>query len=59
MLSRCCAHLLPLYRHYLDDHIKPLTAAGRPDLAEAFLRWRTGLEDRAASARPPRGPTQT
>ena len=53
------AHLLPLYRHYLDDHIKPLTAAGRPDLAEAFLRWRTGLEDRAASARPPRGPTPT
>ena len=53
------ADLLPLYRHYLDDHIERLTAAGRPELAEAFLRWRTGLEDRAASAIHPRGHTRT
>jgi hypothetical protein len=58
-LAMLRAHLLPLYRHYLDDHIERLTAAVHPELAEAFLRWRTALEDRAASARHPRGPTQT
>jgi hypothetical protein len=53
------ADLLPLYRHFLDDHIERLTAAGRPELAQAFLRWRTGLDDRAASAIHPRGHTRT
>ena len=53
------ADLLPLYRHYLDDHIERLTAAGLPELAEAFLRWRTGLDDRAASAIHPQGHTRT
>jgi hypothetical protein len=37
--------LLPLYRHYLDDHARRLMSSGHPDLAEAFRRWRTRLID--------------
>jgi predicted nucleotidyltransferase len=32
--------LIPLYLHYLDDHAARLRAAGRPDLAAAFVCWR-------------------
>ena len=32
--------IVPLYLHYLDDHAARLAAAQRPDLAEAFARWR-------------------
>ena len=39
------AGLLPLYLHNLDDHASRLTAAGRPELAEAFGQWRTRLID--------------
>ena len=39
------AGLLPLYLHYLDDHASRLTAAGRPELAEAFGQWWTRLID--------------
>ena len=35
--------LVPLYVHYLDDHIARLTALGEPDLATAFGRWKDGL----------------
>lgn len=32
--------MIPLYLHYIDDHIARLTAADRRDLAEAFAQWR-------------------
>lgn len=35
--------LVPLYVHYLDDHIVRLRAVGRHRLAERFRRWRTRL----------------
>lgn len=35
--------LLPLYLHYVDDHMARLTAAGRPDLADGFREWRGQL----------------
>jgi hypothetical protein len=35
--------LVPLYVHYLDDHIARLAALGKPDLATAFGRWKDRL----------------
>jgi hypothetical protein len=35
--------LLPLYVHYLDDHIARLAALGKPDLATAFRHWKDRL----------------
>ena len=32
--------MIPLYLHYIDDHIARLTAADRRDLSEAFAQWR-------------------
>ena len=37
--------LVPLYRHYLDDHTARLTDLKELDLAAAFERWRHRLED--------------
>ncbi len=36
--------VIPLYRHYLDDHVARLAAVPRPDLADAFARWRRRLD---------------
>ena len=36
-------HLLPLYRHYIDDHIERLAAAGEPELVRGFEQWRERL----------------
>lgn len=35
--------LIPLYLHYIDDHIARLDHADRPRLAERFRRWRARL----------------
>jgi predicted nucleotidyltransferase len=35
--------LVPLYLHYIDDHIDRLTAAGQPELVRGFERWRDCL----------------
>ena len=35
--------LIPLYLYYLDDHATRLGAAGRPELAAAFARWRARI----------------
>ncbi len=35
--------LIPLYVHYIDDHIARLRAADRHRLADSFHRWRTRL----------------
>jgi hypothetical protein len=35
--------LVPLYVHYIDDHIARLRAANRYRLADSFHRWRTRL----------------
>jgi hypothetical protein len=35
--------LIPLYLHYIDDHIARLDEAGRPRLAGRFRRWRARL----------------
>jgi hypothetical protein len=35
--------LVPLYLHYIDDHIARLHDAGRPRLAARFRRWRARL----------------
>lgn len=35
--------LIPLYLHYIDDHITRLEDAGEPRLAGRFRRWRTRL----------------
>jgi hypothetical protein len=35
--------LIPLYVHYLDDHITRLRAVNRHSLADSFHRWRTRL----------------
>ena len=40
LLSR---ELIPLYVHYLDDHIARLLAVNRHQLAGRFRRWRTRL----------------
>ncbi len=40
LLSR---ELIPLYVHYLDDHITRLRAVHRHRLADSFRRWRTRL----------------
>jgi len=40
LLSR---ELVPLYVHYLDDHIARLRAVGQQRLADRFRRWRTRL----------------
>lgn len=34
------AEMVPLYLHYIDDHVERLAHLGRPDLAEAFVEWR-------------------
>jgi len=36
-------HLVPLYVHYIDDHIARLQAVGRDGLADSFRRWRGRL----------------
>ena len=40
LLSR---ELVPLYLHYIDDHIARLHAVGHDRLADRFHRWRTRL----------------
>jgi predicted nucleotidyltransferase len=35
--------LVPLYVHYIDDHIRRLDAVGRAELAHAFEEWRRRL----------------
>lgn len=35
--------LVPLFVHYLDDHIARLSAVGQHRLADRFRRWRTRL----------------
>jgi hypothetical protein len=35
--------LIPLYVHYIDDHITRLRAANRHSLADSFQQWRTRL----------------
>jgi hypothetical protein len=35
--------LIPLYIHYIDDHIRRLRAINRYGVADKFLRWRTRL----------------
>jgi predicted nucleotidyltransferase len=35
--------LVPLYLHYIDDHIDRLTAAGQPELVGGFELWRDRL----------------
>jgi hypothetical protein len=35
--------LIPLYAHYLDDHITRLSAAGQDRLADSFRGWRARL----------------
>ncbi len=35
--------LIPLYLHYIDDHVARLDDAGRPRLATRFRRWRARL----------------
>jgi hypothetical protein len=35
--------LIPLYVHYIDDHITRLQAVNRCRLADSFHRWRTRL----------------
>ena len=42
------AELPALYRHYLEDHIERLDAAGRPELADGFRRWRAQLRGTSA-----------
>jgi hypothetical protein len=37
--------LRPLYVDYIDDHVPRLDDAGRPDLGEAFRRWRSRILD--------------
>jgi hypothetical protein len=41
------AELPPLYRRYVNDHIKRLDAANRLDLADGFREWRARLVARA------------
>ncbi|HUO72996.1 MAG TPA: hypothetical protein VMU39_19670 [Solirubrobacteraceae bacterium] len=36
--------LVALYRQYIDDQVTRLEAAGRPELARSFSRWRGQLE---------------
>ena len=36
--------LIPLYLHYLDDHVTRLTDRRELDLAAAFARWRARLD---------------
>ena len=40
LLSR---ELIPLYVHYVDDHIERLHAVNHHRLADSFQRWRTRL----------------
>ncbi len=41
--ARLRRELVPLYTHYLDDHITRLSALKEEDLADAFRRWRDRL----------------
>jgi predicted nucleotidyltransferase len=36
-------HLVPLYRHFIDDHLIRVAELGRPDLAVAFDEWATRI----------------
>jgi hypothetical protein len=36
-------HMVPLYVHYIDDHITRLDSLGHADLARAFEEWRDRL----------------
>ena len=42
-IDRLDRELVPLYVHYVDDHIARLAAVGRDDLAHAFCDWREQL----------------
>ena len=42
------AELPALYRHYLEDHIERLDAAGRPELADGFRQWHAQLRGTSA-----------
>jgi hypothetical protein len=35
--------LIPLYLHFIDDHVARLAAVGRDDLADHYRRWRARL----------------
>jgi hypothetical protein len=35
--------LIPLYLHYIDDHVTRLLAAGQDELAGRFRQWRARL----------------
>lgn len=37
--------MIPLYVHYIDDHIARLTAVGRLDIADAFAKWLKQITD--------------
>lgn len=37
--------IVPLYTHYIDDHIQRLESLNRGDLASAFRDWRSRLND--------------
>jgi hypothetical protein len=37
------AELMPLYLHYIDDHIRRLRSVAEPDLVAAFEEWRRRL----------------
>lgn len=41
--------LVPLYLHYIDDHIDRLAAAGAPELVRSFEQWRNRLTRTAVS----------
>ena len=41
--------LVPLYLHYIDDHIARLAAAGEPELVHGFEQWRDRLTRTAVS----------
>ena len=42
------SELPALYRHYVEDHIERLDAAGRAELADGFREWRTRLRGTSA-----------
>jgi hypothetical protein len=37
--------MVPLYLHYIDDHIARLNSLGKVELARTFRKWRARLED--------------
>jgi hypothetical protein len=44
--------MIPLYLHYIDDHVARLASIGRTDLADAFGEWRRRILARPLSAGP-------